>query len=77
MKVQVEGEVITSDEFVGLLEEQKASKDTGKKKKGKRENRNKGTISLHVRIVKMLRKVGHIMKKIFTHALTFKIYLGF
>ena len=36
LKVRVEGEVITSDEFVGLLEEQKASKDAEKKKKGKK-----------------------------------------
>ena len=31
LKVRVEGEVITSDEFVDLLEEQKASKEAEKK----------------------------------------------
>ena len=37
LKVQVEGEVITSDEFVDLLEEQKASREAEKKqKKGKK-----------------------------------------
>ena len=37
MKVQFEGEVITSDEFVALLDEQKASKEAEKKKGKKRE----------------------------------------
>ena len=37
LKVRVEGEVITSDEFVDLLEEQKASREAEKKqKKGKK-----------------------------------------
>ena len=37
LKVQVEGEVITSDGFVDLLEEQKASREAEKKqKKGKK-----------------------------------------
>ena len=37
LKVWVEGEVITFDEFVDLLEEQKASKEAEKKhKKGKK-----------------------------------------
>ena len=35
LKVRVESEVITSDEFVDVMEEQKASKEAEKKKKGK------------------------------------------
>ena len=50
-------------EFVVLLEEQKASNDAEKRTKEKRENRNKETISLHVKIVKMLRKVSHIINE--------------
>ena len=33
LKVRVEGEVITSDEFVDLLEEQKASKEAEKSRR--------------------------------------------
>ena len=33
LKVRVEGEVITSDEFVDLLEEQKASKEVEKSRR--------------------------------------------
>ena len=36
LKVRVEGEVITSDEFVDLLEEQKASKEAEKRQKATR-----------------------------------------
>ena len=36
LKVRVEGEVITSDEFVDLLEEQKASREAKKKQKAKK-----------------------------------------
>ena len=42
LKVQVEGEVITSDEFVDLLEEQKASKEAEKKQKKGKKRQQKG-----------------------------------
>ena len=42
LKVRVEGEVTTSDEFVDLLEEQKASKEAEKQKKGKKRQRKGG-----------------------------------
>ena len=42
LKVRVEGEVITSDEFVDLLEEQKASKDAEKKQKKGKKRQQKG-----------------------------------
>lgn len=57
LKVQVEGEVITSGEFVDLLEEKKASKEAEKKQKVKRDNRKEGEISLNIRIAKMLKRV--------------------
>ena len=69
LKVRVEGEVITSNEFVDLLEEQKASKEAEKKqKKGKRDNRKEGTISLNVRIAKMPRRVSQMLNEIYTHS---------
>ena len=40
--MRVEGEVITSDEFVDLLEEQKASKDAQKKQKKGKKRQQKG-----------------------------------
>ena len=52
LKVRVEGEVITSDEFVDLLEKQRRSR-----RKGKRYNRKEEVISLNVRIAKMPRRV--------------------
>ena len=42
LKVRVEGEVITSDEFVDLLEEQKASKEAEKKQKKGKKRQQKG-----------------------------------
>ena len=42
LKVLVEDEVITSDEFVSIVEEQKASKEVEKKKKGKMREQKKG-----------------------------------
>lgn len=57
LKVQVEGEFITSGEFVDLLEEKKASKEAEKKQKVKRDNRKEGEISLNIRIAKMLKRV--------------------
>ena len=44
LKVRVEGEVITSDEFVTILEEQKASKEAEKQKKGKKREQKGGDI---------------------------------
>ena len=55
--MRVEDEVITSDEFLTLLEKEKVSK------RQRRENGNKEPISLHVRIVKMLRRVSQIIKE--------------
>ena len=40
--MQVEGEVITSDEFVDLLEEQKASTEAEKKQKKGKKRQQKG-----------------------------------
>ena len=62
-----EGEVITSDECVDLLEEQKASKEAEKKQKAKRDNRKEGAISLDVRIAEMLRSVSQILNEIYIH----------
>ena len=42
MKVRVEGEVITSDEFVDLLDEQKASREAKKKQKVKKRQQKGG-----------------------------------
>ena len=42
LKVRVEGEVITSNEFVDLLEEQKASKEAEKKQKNGKKRQQKG-----------------------------------
>ena len=72
--MRVEGEVITSDEFLTLLEEEKVSK------RQRRENGNKEPISLHVRIVKMLRRVSQIIKEEILYPgtnITFNIDLGF
>ena len=67
LKVGV-GEVITSDEFVDLLEEQKASKEAEKKqKKGKKDNRKEGEISLNVRIAKMPRRLSQMLNEIYIH----------
>ena len=61
LKVQLEGEVITSGEFVDLFEEKKANKKAEKKQKAKRDNRKEGEISLNIRIAKM-----HMLKKVIT-----------
>ena len=42
LKVRVEGEVITSDEFVDLSEEQKASREAEKKQKKGKKRQQKG-----------------------------------
>ena len=60
-------EVITSDEFVDLLEKQKASKEAEKKQKAKRDNRKEGSISLNIRNAKMPRRVSQMLNEIYIH----------
>ena len=51
-----------------LLEEQKASREAEKKqKKGKKDNRKEGAISLNVRIAKMPRRVSQMLNEIYIH----------
>ena len=66
-------EVITSDEFVRIVEEKRSAR-------GREKSRNKGPISLYVRIVKILRRVNKILKEEILHPctdITFKIDFGF
>ena len=64
----------SSDEFVAIMEEKLVSK------RQRKENRNKGPISLYVRIIKMLRRVSVIIAEEILYPctdITFKIDLGF